>query len=108
VQIAPAPALPITLRWTLGGGVFHQSERFTDLLNDTVLPIYTPVDSSAGVVLQPWTLQLNLKTAANHHLFESSNSTAVIFPTAPRNLQLTLGRCRLAMTGDASQRGASP
>jgi iron complex outermembrane recepter protein len=79
-------------RWSVGGGVFHQSERFTDLFNDTVLPAYTRIDLSAGLTIDSWKLQLNLKNAANRRLFESSNATAVIFPSPPRNLQLTLGR----------------
>lgn len=76
---------------SLGGGLFAQGARYTDLFNNVVLPRFVRADLSAGWRVGAWRMTANLKNATNRRYFESSNSSAVIFPGAPRELQLTLG-----------------
>jgi iron complex outermembrane recepter protein len=76
--------------FSLGGGAYYQGARFTDLFNDVTLPAFTRIDLAIGYARNAWKLGANLKNATNKRIFESSNSSAVIFPSAPRDLQVTL------------------
>jgi iron complex outermembrane recepter protein len=77
--------------WDIGAGAYYQGERFTSLDNDTVLPSYTQLDFALGYTQGPWKLRAYLKNATNQRIYESSNTSALIFPGAPRNFSVQVG-----------------
>lgn len=77
----------------LGGGLNYMGERYTSLTNQVTLPAYLTLDLAASYAWGRYTLDANLKNAANKkHIISSHGSNDnLILPGPPRQLQVTLG-----------------
>lgn len=75
-------------RWTLGGGMYFVSSRYTDNANTAELPGYERFDMTLGYQLTHWLFQINFQNLTDEHYYESGQSRSAL-PGAPRALVFT-------------------
>lgn len=81
-----------TPHWSLGGGVFFASSRYTDSVNEVKLPGYARWDAVLSYTQPRWALQLNAYNLFDTVYYESGQVRSAL-PGTPRSV---LGTLRLA------------
>jgi len=80
----------LSSRWGAGGGVVHQSRRFTSFSNTVELPGFTRVDAVVYYQAGRYRLAMNAENLFNAAYYPSAHNDNNISPGAPRNVHLTL------------------
>ena len=75
--------------WTLGGGVYFVSSRYTDNGNTAELPGYERLDLMLGYEQPQWALQLNVQNLTDEEYYESGQLRSAL-PGSPRAAILSL------------------
>ncbi|GMV69470.1 MAG: ferrichrome-iron receptor [Pseudomonadota bacterium] len=76
-------------QWTLGGGVYFVSSRYTDNGNTAELPGYERLDLMLGYEQAQWALQLNVQNLTDEEYYESGQLRSAL-PGSPRAAILSL------------------
>lgn len=76
-------------QWTLGGGVYFVSSRYTDNGNTAELPGYERLDLMLGYEQPQWALQLNVQNLTDEEYYESGQLRSAL-PGSPRAAILSL------------------
>ncbi|MEQ1929591.1 MAG: TonB-dependent siderophore receptor [Parvularculaceae bacterium] len=78
-------------RLRLGGGVVHQSDRFTTLSNAVVMPDFTRIDAAIFYEFSDCLeMQVNIENIADELYFPTAHNDNNITPGAPRSVRAAL------------------
>lgn len=79
----------ITPEWEVGGGVFMSGSRFTDSVNEVILPDYARLDATVAYHHKHFDIQANAFNLLDKVYYESGQTNTAL-PATPISGQLTL------------------
>ncbi|PPD23186.1 MAG: TonB-dependent siderophore receptor [Methylomonas sp.] len=78
----------ITDNWEVGGGVYYATDRFTDNVNEVVLPGYARLDAVLAYHQKHYDVQVNIFNLADTVYYESGQTRSAL-PGVPLSAQAT-------------------